>query len=316
MPHAHSSQSPSRLALHNLLVYSWAFWGVVLIWLIPQVTLAGSITIGSISLEPAAEVKKFWPLARYLAQQLLPEGVDQGHVVVADSIPQMAAWLREGKVDFYVDSTFPAMAVRRLSGSQVLLRRWKKGVSDYHTVFFTRQDRGLRRLEDLKGHMVAFEKPFSSSGYFLPKMVLVQEGLQVVPKGDAMDPVGPDEVGYVFSAHDSSTMVWVLRGKVAAGAMDDQRFLAEAKSSLPHLQILYETFTLPRQLVSTRATLAPSLVARLLAILTQMDQEEEGRRALDAFEQTTKFDALPEPTMAVLVQLIPFIEAELGLRAP
>src|SRR2546430_2445519 len=115
MPHAHLSQGSSRLAWHNLLIYAWAVWGAVLIWLLPQVAWGGSITLGSISLEPAAEVKKFWPLARYLAQQLRPEGVDQGHVVVADSIPQMAAWLREGTVDLYVDSTFPAMAVRRLS---------------------------------------------------------------------------------------------------------------------------------------------------------------------------------------------------------
>jgi phosphonate transport system substrate-binding protein len=271
------------------------------------------LTIGSISLEPAAEARKFLPLGRYLAQELRPDGIDDGRVAIAGSIRQMVAFIREGKVDVYIDSPFPALVVSHLSGSRLLLRRWKKGMSDYSTVIFTRQENEINRLEDLKGKMIAFEEPFSSSGYFLPKRALVQAGLTVVPKGEVADPVGPEEVGYVFSNTDESTMVWVLRGKVAAGAMDHQSFLERAKASLPRVKIVHETVALPRQLVSYRADLSPSLVTRIKGILLEMDQREEGRRALHAFERTTKFDDIPEHMQELLGTFMPAIEAEFGL---
>jgi phosphonate transport system substrate-binding protein len=314
MPHAHPSQASPLPALSGLPAYAWIVWGAVFLWLIPQVTWAGSITLGSISLEPAAEVEKFWPLARYLAQQLQAEGIDHGRVVVTDNIRQMAAFVREGRVDLYLDSPFPVLAVSRLSGSRLLLRRWKRGLAEYHAVIFARQDSGISRVEDLQGKMIAFEEPFSSTGYFLPKLVLMQAGLQVVPKSEAADPVGRDEVGYVFSDTDESTMVWVLRGIVSAGAMDNHRFPTEAKGSLQSLKIIHETVAIPRHIVSARADLAPPLVARIKDILRHMDQLEEGKKVLQAFEGTTKFDDIPEHALDLLLNSIPLIDAEFGLR--
>jgi phosphonate transport system substrate-binding protein len=309
------SPSPRRSlpALRRVPPCPRLFGVTALVFFVLPVVWDGPITLGPIGLEPAAEVSKFLPLARYLAQELQSDGIDDGRVVVADSIRQMAAFVRDGKVDLYLDSPFPTLAVSRLAGSRLLLRRWKKGMSDYHTVIFTRQGSEINRLEDLQGKMIAFEEPFSTSGYFLPKLVLVQAGLTMAAKGEAADPVGPEEVGYVFSNTDESTIVWVLRGKVVAGAMDHQTFLEQAKGGLPHLKIVYETFAIPRQLVSYRADLPPSLVARIKGILLQMDQREEGTKVLHAFEGTTRFDAIPEPAMDLFEKVRPFLEAELGL---
>jgi phosphonate transport system substrate-binding protein len=140
----------------------------------------------------------------------------------------------------------------------MLLQRWKRGVDEYHTVFFTKQDSGISRLKDLKGKMIAFKTPFSSSGYFLPKLVLVQAELRVVPKSEAAAPVDPEEVGYVFSGADENTVMWVLKEKVSAGVIDHHRFPTEAKGSLPSLQVIYQTFAMPRHLVSYRVDLACS----------------------------------------------------------
>ncbi len=91
------------------------------------------------------------------------------------------------------------MAVRRLSGSKFLLRRWKKGIGEYHTVIFVRRDSGINRLEDLKGKLIPFDDPHSSSGYFLSKMALLQEGLTLVPRQSVHQSVMQNEVGYIFS---------------------------------------------------------------------------------------------------------------------
>jgi len=284
------------------------------ILLLPQMTWAGTIVIGSISLEPGAEIKRFLPLARYLAGQLETEDIDQGKVVVANSIPQMAALLREGKVDLYVDSPFTIVAVSRLSGSKLLLRRWKKGVGEYHATIIAKKDSGLDRPEDLKGKMIAFEDPFSSSGYLLPKMVLLQKGLKLVPYESAFDPVDPEDTGYVFSGSDEAIIVWVLRGKVAAGAMDNYSFLKKAKGKLDHLKIIYRSFSIPRHIVSHRADLSPRLVARIKEILLKMDQSEDGKKALHAFGRTKKFDPIPDQAMDPLLQSMQFINTEFGLQ--
>jgi phosphonate transport system substrate-binding protein len=289
-----------------------ALSAAALILLLPQITWARPISIGSIHLEPAAEVKRFWPLARYLANQLQSEGIDQGRVVVAQGVLQMAAFLREGKVDVYFDSPLTSVAVWRLSGSKFLLRRWKKGVGEYRTVIFARKDSGISRLEDLQGKIIAFEEPFSSSGYLLPKMVLVEQGFKLVPQQAATDSVEPDKVGYVFSYNDESTIIWVLRGKVVAGAIDNYSFLQQAKGTLENLTIIYETFPIPRHVVSYRADLPYNLVEKIKEVLLQMDQQEEGRKVLQEFEKTIKFDEIPNQAMLPLLKSITFIEAEFG----
>src|SRR5215471_17014553 len=125
MRHARTSQFVKLLMLYSLSGCSRVLGFATLVLLVPQVMWAGALHIGSISSEPRDEMKRFLPLAHYLAQQLRSEGIDYGEVVVADSIPRMATLLQEGKVDLYLDSSYPVMAVSRLVGSQLLLRRWK-----------------------------------------------------------------------------------------------------------------------------------------------------------------------------------------------
>jgi phosphonate transport system substrate-binding protein len=226
----------------------------------------------------------------------------------------MASLLRDGKVDLHIDSPFPALAVSRLSGSRFLLRRWKKGVAEYHSVIFVKKDSDLRRLEDLKGKTLTFEEPFSSSGYIFPKMALLQEGLKLVPKTGPSESVGPEEVGYKFSLDDENTMVWVLRGKVVAGATDNHSYSEQSRENLSSLKIIYRTFSFPRHIVSHRADLPPKLVARAKEVLIKMGQSEEGREVLREFERTTKFDELPSEAVSRLLQARKFIDVEIGLR--
>ncbi|MFQ5949817.1 MAG: PhnD/SsuA/transferrin family substrate-binding protein, partial [Nitrospiria bacterium] len=83
---------------------------------------------------------------------------------------------------------------------------------------------------------------------------------------------------------------------------------------LNHLKIIHETYSIPRHIVSYRADLPPKLVARIKEILLGMDQSEEGRKALKAFERTTKFDEIPEQSLAPLLRSQDFIDKEFGLK--
>ena len=291
----------------RLFLYSAA-----LLFVAPEMAVARPLTVATIGENAADETKKFWPFTRYLAKELQSAGIDEGKVVVAKDMAQMAAFLREGKVDLYIDSAFPIIAVNHLSGAKFLARRWKKGIGEYHSAIFTRKDSGINRLEDLKGKFIAFEEPYSTSGYFLPKMALVQAGLKLADKKAATDPLGSNEVGYLFSRDDTNTMWWVVKGKVAGGAIDNQNYTNEAKGDIDQLKVLHKTMSIPRQVVSYRGDLAQSLAGTIKQILLRMDQSEEGKKILQEFERTTKFDDLSPQALAPLVQFHKSIAAEVG----
>lgn len=283
---------------------------LAVLMLAPQIAGAASLNIGSISISPVVETRKFWPLANYLGQRLKSEGIDEGKVVVADGIPSMASLLQKRQADIYIDSFYPSLAVSRLAGSKLLLRRWKLGKSDYQSVIFTRKDSSIARLEDLWGKVIAFEEPFSSSGYFFPKMVLLDKGFRLTPKLRGSDPVKSDELGYIFSHVDSNTILLVLNRVAAAGAIDNQKYFTLAKN-LDSLKILHETVSFPRQIVSYRGDLPAKLVARVKQLLQSMHRIEDGQQVLQAFEDTTKFDEIPDRDLNLVEGLRKYIDAEL-----
>lgn len=283
----------------------------------PMALHAGELAVGSIAQSPSREVVKFKPFTDYLAANLKPYGIDGVKLVVADSIKEMGRLMREGKVDIYIDSPFPIVAVSRLAGSGFLLRRWKRGTGEYRSLIFVRKDSGIEGLEDLKGKVIAFEEPYSTTGYFMPKMMLVASGLRPAHLKDPFVKVPPGRVGYVFSYDDENTMVWVLRGRAAAGAMDEYHFETEAKAGLKDLKVLCKSRVLPRQVVSYRKGLEPEVVARIKAVLQEMDRREDGKKVLEGFEDTTMFD---EPAGGIAKALAPlleygnYIDLEFGIR--
>lgn len=286
---------------------------VAAVLLTSPMAFAASFKLGSISMHPVGETRKFLPLASYLARQLQAEGISREKVVVAESIPAMSSFLQTKQVDLYIDSFFPSIAVSRLSGSKLLLRRWKGEKSEYQSVIFTRKDSGIAKLEDLKGKIIAFEQPFASTGYFLPKIALLEKGLRLTPKREANDPVKSDEVGYTFSRGDSNTILWVSNGTVAAGATDDQKYLTVAKN-LNTFKVIHETVSFPRQIVSYRADLPANLVTKVKEVLLNMHQTEDGRQVLQVFESTTKFEEIPARDMDLATGLRKYVDAELKLQ--
>jgi phosphonate transport system substrate-binding protein len=191
-----------------------------------------------------------------------------------------------------------------------LLRRWKNGGSDYKSVFFTRKDSRLTLLDHLGGKVIAFDEPFSSFGYFVPKVELLKITFMVLPDRPGAASVSGDEVRYIFTGGDTNTIFKVANGGVAAGAVAGERYHASARN-LNSLKILHETASMPRQLVSHRADLPDILVAKIKNILINMSQTEEGRKVLREFDNTTKFDEIPAPVHDQLTGLKKYLEAEL-----
>ncbi len=251
------------------------------------------VRIGTIGNEPHGEIRKFQPLVDYLNNNLA-----QGKFVfkgaAASSVPGMIALFKEGMMDVYIDSPFPTYQVAESVGLVVWLRRWKKGIAEYHSVVFVRKDSRITSLEELKGKVIAFEDRFSTGSYALPKAALIGSGLVLVEQSDPYMSVAGDDVAYVFSVDDKTTVGWVLEREVIAGAMNNLDFVHLTGPRRYILRIIHKTETVPRHLVSYRPGLDPSLVQHLRNALLTMHETENGRKTLRAFEITARFDKIPD----------------------
>lgn len=261
------------------------------------------ITVGDISDEPAKKVKRFQPLADYLARELRGYGITEGRVLIAPDIETMARYLREGEVDLYMDSPFPIVEAIDRSGAEPILRRWKGGEATYHSVFFARRGSGIENLDSLWGKMVVFEEPFSTSGYLLPKGVLLKKGYKLTHKTSRADAVSQNEVGYVFSRDDENTVIWVWENLGSLGATSNQDFEEIPEVIKKDLLVVGRSIEVPRQLVVVRPGLDPAFVNKMKEALTALESTEEGRGILEALKDTKKFDELPPDAMATLEAL-------------
>ena len=261
-----------------------------------------TLVLGMVSSDPAKLLTRAQPLVDYLAAGLGKFGIRTGEVKVALDPPGMARLMKAGEVDLAVDSPYPAMVVGDQANARLILRAWKDGVGEYHSVIFTRADSGIHSLSELNGHMIGLEEAFSTSGYLLPLTTLRKANLKPVKKPDSAYPVAADEIGYVFTTKSggdaSNTLEWVLNKKVVAGAADHVFFSQIPEGTRAQLTVLAETESIARQVVIARPNLDPALLQAIKALLVDMDKSSQGQDVLKTFAKTSKFDELPSEELA------------------
>ena len=274
------------------------------------------IVLGDISDDPAEVIEGAQPIADYLASQLKDYGITSGQVRVASSIEEMTELLRSGEVDLYFDSTYPATLISDETGAKIILRRWKFGVEEYNAVIFASKDSGITSIEQLAGQIVVMDAPYSTSGYLLPAVHLMENGLMLSGKKDYNQPVASDEVGFVFSYDDENTLQWVLNGFASAGVVDDYRFdVAFPADVTANLVVLARTETTPRQIVIASPALDESLIEAIKTALIGMDETEAGQAALKNF-LTSKFDEFPEGIDVAVKRMREMMDIVQGIQLP
>ena len=252
-----------------------------------------TLILSDISEDPANKIEAYQPMADYLAARLSDYGIRGGRVVVAPDMSTMVQYLKSGQVDLFFDSPYPAFTVYEDADARPLLRRWKKGVAEYHTVIAARKDSGITDPAHLLGHVIAFDDPVSTSGFLLPKGYLTGLGyeLEVVPT--ATSAVDSDRIGYVFAGGEDNVRTWVIQGKTAAAAFPSTDFEEFDDALKTQLHVIARTLNVPRHIALAQPKMDENLQGRIIELLLSMDQTPEGRTVLVKFDKTKKFDALP-----------------------
>jgi len=257
---------------------------------------AQTLTLGIVSEIHRAQIEEhFQDFTRYLAGKLSAGSDIDGKVLIAPSAFQLARLIEQKRVDFYMESPYPTYLVNDMHGAaKLLLRRWKSGMAEYRSLIFTRNNGDVSRLEDLRGKVLVFEDPGSTSGHFLAKSFLLKKGFKFADKS-RFDPHGsPTEVGYVFAYSQDKLVDMVLAKQAAAGAFSDDDYARLDEKKKSAITILAQTERVPRHFLSVRKDFAPTLVDRLEKILLSMHENDQGRRILKNTDDTTKFDLLPD----------------------
>jgi phosphonate transport system substrate-binding protein len=276
----------------------------------PQPLNVKSLTMGLVFENPGEPVPE--PLrefVNYVARKLSSTPAISGTVVVAPTASQLVKLLEEKRVDFYMESPHATYLINRLGSATLLLRRWKGGMGEYRSIIFTNKESGISRVEELLGKIIAFEDAGSTSGYFMPKLLLLHKSLVLTEKSGLDAKVAAKEVGYIFAGSDKNILNFVLAKKVAAGAFSNDDYAGVGEKEKSAIAILAESASLPRHLVSIRKDLPAPVAKRLKEVLLAMHEDAEGRAILQRTDNTTKFDLLPggeESMRQRLVELFRF----------
>lgn len=272
---------------------------------------AKSADVKALHLGLVSEINKsaiedhFRDFVRYVARRMAPGTEADAKVAIAPTPFELAKLLEQRRVDYYMESVYPTYTVNYVHGAgRTLLRRWKGGLAEYQSLIFTKRNGGINQLADLRGKMIMFEDPGSTSGYLMAKLFLSRNGFKLVEK-KAFDPnSAPTDIQYSFAYLRSKLIEAVLTKQVAAGAISDDDYAGLDDKRKAEMTILAHTEKLPRHLLSVRGDLAPRLVGQLNDLLVAMHDDAEGLRILKKTDQTSKFDPLPGGEAALRKRLL------------
>lgn len=253
---------------------------------------SGVLVLGRISDDPKKHYEQLKPLLDYVVPRLADVGIREGRILMAKDTQQMASYLRRGRVDWVTETTGTAMLLRQRAEAHPLLLTERDGVSHYHSLFFARRDSGLVSLDDLRGHSIAFQRPNSTSAYFVPAAELLRRGLSLEILLSPEDRIDSGAVGYLFAWSELNISTWVHKGLADVGVMSNLDWQNPARmppSFRNDLQVIGQTVDYPRAVEMVRGDLDPRVEARLREVLMDAAGDPEAGDALLRFFNTTRF---------------------------
>jgi len=266
-------------------------------------THRSTLVIGKVSNNPKKHYAYFKPIADYVVSKMSDLGIREAEVLFAKNDEEMIRYLTAGRIDWVSESVFSALKYQEEADAELLLRKWKKGVPDYHTVFIVRKDSGITKLSDLIGKKLALEDAGSTTAFFLPMVELLQHQLTPAAMLSPRENVKSTAVGYAFARQEINLATWVHKGVTHAGAysnLDWDKDDHTPEAFKQDLHIIHRTKAVPRAIELVNKSMDSKRKLRLKEILLAMHKDPKGKAVLKQYQKTSKFDEL---TPELLVQL-------------
>ncbi len=266
-----------------------------------QNTSARTLNYGVISSKPSKRIKDSYPLFSYVAKQLADSGFEGAQVHVYSSIDELASDLQSGRIDLISSTIYPALLLKNKAQAQPFLVRWKKGEASYSSVFVANNRQRYNDLSELQGKIIGFEDRNSTSGYFLPMVTLLNQGLEVQHITSAQQQPNSDKIGYFFfddrlrETNEVNMSMWAAMGKVDAIAYSSSNWTnpKDTPAALKqHLHMFAQTGHYPRSIISVSSKLDPAVAEKLRSVLLHLDQSDMGKKVLQSYQETKRFSVI------------------------
>ncbi len=273
------------------------------------------LVIGAISSKNYDVSQSLQPMASYIKEKMADLGIEDVVVIAAPDRERLAQLIRHGRVDWISQTAYNASYFIQNADVSVLSRGWRGGSPTYRSIFFVRNDSELIRLDQVSNHVIAFEHPYSTSAYFVPRIELEAMGNSLSQQAVGQTRLSSDSITYTFSQSEYNTAVWVDKGIVDVGVISDSRW--NDSETVPDgfrrsLRVLHETQEVVRALELVRGNLDADIKERLDTILQSIHADTAAKSVRSAYFDTQRFD---KPTEQDISRLNEFA-AHNGATAP
>lgn len=264
------------------------------------------LVLGRISDDPSTHYEQLKPLLDYVVPRMAEVGIREGRILMARDPQQMASYLRRGRVDWVTETAGSAAILAERADARPLLVTERDGESSYHTVYFARADSGITDIAALQGARIAFQRPTSTSAYFIPAGYLLRSGVELEILMSPLDTVGSNALAYLFARSELNIATWVHKGLVDVGVMSNLDW--ENPRRMPtafkqDMRLIGRSEAFPRALELVSKDLDSRVRTRLREVLLAAADDPLAAAALDEFFGTTRFLPLDDEARREFAQV-------------
>lgn len=255
------------------------------------------LVMGVIESNRSDLAKTSYPMAEYVKERMSDLGIADVVVVAAQDREQMRQLIQHGRVDWVSQTAYNASYFMQHSSVSILNRAWRGGSPTYRSMFFVKADSDITDLQGIDQKSIAFEHPYSTSAYFVPRIELELAGKScaLLPSVTAQSEAG--KTGYLFSRSEYNTALWVDKGLVDVGVLSsthwaDNNIIPE--NMRKKFRVIHESGEVVRALELVRTDLDADIKQRLGEILSEIHADTDAVEVRRAYHDTQRFDAVTE----------------------
>jgi len=225
--------------------------------------------------DPGKMLRDSEPLIAYLEK----ETGAKVQMTVPTNYAAVVEAIANDQVDIAYFGGFTYVQAARRAGVIPLIQRDQD--QNFHSLFITHPDSGIRSLADLKGHSFAFGDVNSTSGHLMPEYFMRQANVdpEVITRA-------------VYTGGHDATALAVANKKVDAGALDEtiyQKMVKDGKLDPAKATVFYTTPPYFDYVWASRKGLDPRLEESFASAFLKLDANNPESKPTLEFLRATRY---------------------------
>ena len=201
------------------------------------------------------------------------------------------------EIDMGILNALSYINISNKAGLTPLARRVMNNRGTYQSYIIVHKDGNIKEYGDMKGKIFAFQDPYSTSSYLLPRIMLMNNGI---------DPDRDFKRALFISTHDSIIYA-VLNWTADAGAVASYIYDQTDVKIKEKIKVLDKSDPVPLGPMVIRRDLGEELAYKIKKIMLGLDQSEEGKKALQC-AKLSRFEDAEDSDYNILRKMVSFLK--------